>query len=64
VPKKKVNPADLGVLTEQPQQNTFNFDEITISSEFCSGNLGRCEKVEDAENTTFNMWMSGDGLPY
>jgi len=64
IPKKKVNPADLGVLTEQPQQNTFKFDEITISSEFCSGNLGRCVQVEDAENTTFNMWMSGDGLPY
>lgn len=55
------------MLEEQPQQNTFTFpdyDGIVISSEFDSGNLARAVPVEDAENPTFNLYMSGDCLPY
>ena len=36
---------------------------ITISSDFDSGNLSRCEQSETDEKY-FTCYMNGDGLPY
>ena len=35
-----------------------------MSSEFDSGNLGRCYPAEDGSADTYTCYMSGDGLPY
>ncbi|CDW91598.1 UNKNOWN [Stylonychia lemnae] len=59
--------------TMNPQQNTFNFGSITITSAFDSGNLARCEEGDEVNNVRkiqnqfklqFNMWIATDSLPY
>ena len=34
------------LLNVHPQQKTFDYDGLVISSEFDSGNIGRCEKTD------------------
>ena len=61
---QRLPPAELGILTEQPQQSTTKFPSgVTISSEFDSGNLANCSQAE-GKDKLINCWMSGDGLPY
>eukprot|EP00347_Sterkiella_histriomuscorum_P018404 403345634 len=48
--------------SQHPQQNTFQFGSVTITSAFDSGNLARCEEGE--EPNSYNMWIATDSLPY
>ena len=58
-------PESHGILEEQPQQGQWNFENgMVVSSQFCSGNLGRCALKTDTEEVGFDLFMSGDGLPY
>jgi hypothetical protein len=36
-----------GVVCSYASQNTWEFNGITVSSEFCSGNLAEAEAVDD-----------------
>ena len=56
---------DIPIDERQPQQNTWKMSGgVVISSEFDSGNLGKCYPAEDGSCDSFTCWMSGDGLPY
>ena len=56
---------DVEIDTRQPQQNRFDLPGgIVVSSEFDSGNLGKCYPSECGTPDKFTCWMSGDGLPY
>jgi hypothetical protein len=49
------------IITKYPNQNTFFFENgIEISSEFDSGNMGKCFK-DEAKPNSFIIWLAGDG---
>mmetsp|Transcript_7437 Transcript_7437/g.25374 ORF Transcript_7437/g.25374 Transcript_7437/m.25374 type:complete len:787 (-) Transcript_7437:52-2412(-) len=54
-----------GVKCEYPSQGTWTFGDIVLSSEFCSGNIGHVEAVDD-EQTCFELRTSPDcaGQPF
>eukprot|EP00960_Hanusia_phi_P023773 701013-Hanusia_phi.AAC.2 len=48
-----------GVVCNYPSQGTWSFGDIVLSSEFCSGNIGYVEAVDD-ELTSFELRTSPD----
>lgn len=52
------------IIAKYPNQNTFTFPNgIEISSEFDSGNLGKCF-IDESKPNSFICWLAGDGQPY
>jgi hypothetical protein len=52
------------IIQRYPSQNTFEMPGgITISSEFDSGNLGKCF-VDETNPKSYICWLAGDGQPY
>ena len=50
--KNHTAPAECS-LNVQPQQNYFEFDQITFDSRFDSGNLAQAEKIENYKVFSF-----------
>jgi len=46
---------------KNPQQNSYSFGEITISSQFDTGNI--CD-VSQVSARNFTMSVASDGMPY
>jgi hypothetical protein len=38
-----------------PQRNTFQFGHLTISSDFDSGNLSRCEEADEEGSVSLSI---------
>lgn len=63
--KKKVGSSIISMIGEysmselkkmHPQRNVFNFGHITISSDFDSGNLSRCEEGDEDGCVSINYF--------
>lgn len=44
-----------------PSQNVFVFDEITFSSKFDNGNLGKVERIPN-KSFEFRVWTAPDNM--